>query len=154
MMGFQYDNTDVLPVGTSGMSNLYGFVSGAPWSGFDGSKLLAQKPTTAIPPGAISTKLDCNNFGLKWYQYKVALPAGDPGNLYIPAQLIVASLGTGTQIRLGEVHIQYDVEFIEPIAPTTNTLRALHELIAINDVSSSLAAVTLAATHKGKPDQF
>ncbi|AHB64349.1 coat protein [Solanum nodiflorum mottle virus] len=128
-MAFQYDNTDTLPVGNAGMSSLYGYVSGAPWAGFEGSKLLTEKPTTPIPSGAIATQLDCTNFGLKWYQYKAVMPAGDSGNLYVPAQLIVGNLGANNPLRYGEVHIQYEVEFIEPIPPTSNALRSVTDEI-------------------------
>ncbi|ADN19016.1 capsid protein [Velvet tobacco mottle virus] len=134
-MGFQYDNTDVLPTGTAGMSSLHGFVSGAPWSGFSGSKLLAESPTTPIPAGAIATRLDCQNFGLKWYQYKSVIPAGDSGNIYIPAQLIVGTLGTGSTLRYGEVHIQYEIEFIEPLPPSVNTLRDIYSRMILSSAS-------------------
>jgi len=147
MLGFQYDNTDTLPTGTAGMSSLYGFVSGAPWSGFDGSKLLAQKPTTPIPPGAIATQLDCQNFGLKWYQYKATIPSGDGGNLYVPAQLIIGTLGAGSVLRYGEVHIQYEVEFIEPITPSTNTLRAIYQANVVKDEGPLLTLSSPQQTH-------
>lgn len=120
-MGFLYDSTDSTPSSVGQMSSLQGYTTGPVWGGSEGAKALSGG---AIPPGAISVRLDVSRTAEKWFPYVSSTELATElavssalGNTRVPAQLVVATAdGPSTSVTAGRLYTRYEIELIEPKA--------------------------------------
>ncbi len=127
-IGLQYDITDALPTTVSQMSMLDRYVTGPVWSGYQVAPAL-QRFGMALPPGSLAVDVPTGQFAKKWYPVASASQITSQttissalGNEFVPVRAIVGSAdGPSSGVAAGRIYLQYDVEFIEPDAPATNT---------------------------------
>lgn len=123
VMAFTYDRNDGAPVSRTQLAQSYKAINFPPYAGYDGASALNTpfKPN----PGAIYIDLDTTRMDKPWYPTistaAFAALAIIDQNQFCPATLVLAADGGPVAATpAGDIFIQYEIEFIEPINPTMN----------------------------------
>lgn len=124
-MALRYDETDTAVSSSAEISAMYGYTTGAVWSGSSASALLS-KPNSPCPSGAICVDVDVGRLEKPWYTWRAAasVPAGlDLANTYIPATLVVGTEGgsSTSDVASGHIHWIYSIHCVEPVPSAVNS---------------------------------
>lgn len=121
-----YDFTDAAITTTENAQRAYRSITSPVWGGYDGVNAM-NRYDERRGPGEVSLNLDVKRLGgptgLSFYRFTSftnfpALSNVDK-NIYAPAYLDVVTSG-GTALGVGNLFIEYIIELIEPINPSTN----------------------------------
>lgn len=123
-LSFGFDQTDIAPTTMAIAQMSYHSITFPFWAGSDGAHMLNDqnsKPT----PGTISAVFDVSRTQMKWYPWinatAFAALALQDRNMYSPGYLDVSSQGGPTAATfVGTIFVKYEIEFIEPISPSSN----------------------------------
>jgi hypothetical protein len=125
-LGMSYDTSDNAPGDMLQASAAYKAVSCPVWAGYEGSPLMnnLSTPVGSIA-GAVAIDIDTARFSNPWYKIQTAADITAMSltdrNMYVPCQLYLSSQGLPVVSGFfGSVYLQYEVEFIEPIATQQN----------------------------------
>lgn len=124
-IGVSYDNGDTAATTVTQVQSMYDSTSAPVWAGWEGASLLhdLNKPISSVS-GAVSLDIDVTRFDKLWYPFiQVGVFNGlntTDKNSYSPCQLFIASSG-GVVGAVGDIHLSYEVELIEPMPPAINT---------------------------------
>lgn len=125
-LAFGYDVADAVPTSIIQTQQMYNSVSSPVWAGYEGTSDM----NTYLPvrgPGAVSLLLDVTRLGGPtgdaYYRFanNTSLAAYEPEerNIYVPAYVDISTSG-GLAASVGDLFIEYIVEFIEPTVDVLN----------------------------------
>jgi hypothetical protein len=125
-MGLSYDAADPAATSIDQVQSMYHSVSGPMWAGFEGTGLLGGAlRTIGSLPGAMAMEVDCERISQTYWR---VLPiagynslGGSDKDVFLPVQLFVARVGgPAIDVTAGNVYVQYEVEFVEPLPSSLN----------------------------------
>jgi hypothetical protein len=112
MIGCNYDVSDINPTLRSQIESTFPHVDAMPY----------QELVLELDPNMLTGPKGLGASGTKFVT-ALSTPPGDP-KLYFGGLLTWATLGNGTTSNLGELHIDYEVEFFTPALGSLNSLVA------------------------------